>query len=71
MADRYTHSRAHVKALDWLETNFRPHNPEQEEAEDHVEVEYSGEDLEIGFNVNYLLDALGEQAHPPCRGLQR
>ncbi len=35
------------------------HNPEQEEAEDQVEVEYQGEDLEIGFNVNYLLDALG------------
>ncbi|MCB1844627.1 MAG: hypothetical protein KDI09_16820 [Halioglobus sp.] len=22
-------------------------------------MEYSGEDIEIGFNVNYLLDALG------------
>ena len=35
------------------------HNPEQEEAEEELEVEYSGEDIEIGFNVNYLLDALG------------
>ena len=35
------------------------HNPEQEEAEDQVEVDYAGEELEIGFNVNYLLDALG------------
>ena len=34
------------------------HNPEQEEAEDQLEVGYKGEDLEIGFNVNYLLDAL-------------
>jgi DNA polymerase III subunit beta len=34
------------------------HNPEQEEAEDQVEVTYKGEDVEIGFNVNYLLDAL-------------
>ena len=34
------------------------HNPEQEEAEDQVEVAYEGEDVEIGFNVNYLLDAL-------------
>lgn len=34
------------------------HNPEQEEAEDEVEVEYMGSDLEIGFNVGYLLDAL-------------
>jgi DNA polymerase-3 subunit beta len=35
------------------------HNPEQEEAEEELEVEYAGEDIEIGFNVNYLLDALG------------
>jgi DNA polymerase-3 subunit beta len=35
------------------------HNPEQEEAEEEVEVEYDGQDLEIGFNVSYLLDALG------------
>ncbi|MFK8052369.1 MAG: DNA polymerase III subunit beta [Woeseiaceae bacterium] len=35
------------------------HNPEQEDAEEQVEVEYSGDDIEIGFNVNYLLDALG------------
>ena len=34
------------------------HNPEQEEAEEEIEVSYQGEDLEIGFNVNYLLDAL-------------
>ncbi|MGH8397961.1 MAG: DNA polymerase III subunit beta [Gammaproteobacteria bacterium] len=34
------------------------HNPEQEEAEDEVEVEYQGSELEIGFNVTYLLDAL-------------
>jgi DNA polymerase III subunit beta len=34
------------------------HNPEQEEAEEELEVRYTGESLEIGFNVNYLLDAL-------------
>ncbi len=41
-------------------------NPEQEEAEDEVEVAYEGEGLEIGFNVSYLIDALtalpGEEA---------
>ncbi len=41
-------------------------NPEQEEAEDEVEVAYDGEGLEIGFNVSYLIDALaalpGEEA---------
>jgi DNA polymerase-3 subunit beta len=34
------------------------HNPEQEEAEEEIEVGYDGSDLEVGFNVNYLLDAL-------------
>ncbi len=34
------------------------HNPEQEEAEEELEVEYDGEELEIGFNVSYLLDVL-------------
>jgi DNA polymerase III subunit beta len=34
------------------------HNPEQEEAEDQLEVGFTGEEIEIGFNVSYLLDAL-------------
>jgi DNA polymerase III subunit beta len=38
---------------------IQAHNPEQEEAEDEVEVNYKGDEIEIGFNVNYLLDALG------------
>ena len=33
-------------------------NPEQEEAEEQVELEYQFDALEIGFNVTYLLDAL-------------
>ena len=37
---------------------LQAHNPEQEEAEEEIEVEYSGEDIEIGFNVNYLVEAL-------------
>ena len=34
------------------------HNPEQDEAEEIIEVDYSGDEFEIGFNVSYLLDAL-------------
>ena len=34
------------------------HNPEQEEAEDELAVEYAGDEFEIGFNANYLLDAI-------------
>ncbi|MEC9375398.1 MAG: DNA polymerase III subunit beta [Pseudomonadota bacterium] len=37
---------------------IQANNPDQEEAEDQVEVEYSGKQIEIGFNVNYLLDAI-------------
>ena len=37
---------------------IQANNPDQEEAEEEVEVEYDGQDMEIGFNVNYLLDAL-------------
>ncbi len=33
-------------------------NPEQEEAEEEATVNYAGDDLEIGFNVSYLLDVL-------------
>lgn len=33
-------------------------NPEQEEAEEMIEVDYQGDSLEIGFNVNYLIDVL-------------
>lgn len=31
-------------------------NPEQEEAEDQVAVDYTGDGLEVGFNVSYLQD---------------
>jgi len=37
---------------------IQAHNPEQEEADEEFEVSYTGADLEIGFNVTYLLDVL-------------
>jgi DNA polymerase-3 subunit beta len=37
---------------------LQAHNPEQEEAEEQVEITYKGDELEVGFNVGYLLDAL-------------
>jgi DNA polymerase-3 subunit beta len=39
--------------------SLQTHNPEHEEAEEDLEVSYEGGPIEIGFNVNYLLDALG------------
>lgn len=33
-------------------------NPEQESAEEILDVDYSGSEMEIGFNIGYLLDVL-------------
>ncbi len=44
-----------------LETNkliIHANNPDQEEAEIELDVDYTDESMEIGFNVSYLLDAL-------------
>lgn len=40
------------------ELQIMANNPEHEQAEEVIEVEYQGEGLEIGFNVGYLLDVL-------------
>ncbi len=38
--------------------NATINNPDQEEAEEEIEVNYSGNEFEIGFNVAYFLDVL-------------
>ncbi len=38
--------------------DLHSNNPLHEEAEESVIVDYDGDDLEIGFNVGYLIDAL-------------
>jgi DNA polymerase III subunit beta len=53
--EKYRGIRLSVKTNALL---LQAHNPEQEEAEEEVEVVYAGDEVEIGFNVNYLLDAL-------------
>ncbi|MGY0580495.1 MAG: DNA polymerase III subunit beta [Paraglaciecola chathamensis] len=40
------------------EVKITANNPEQEEAVEIVDVDYQGDDLEIGFNVAYLIDVL-------------
>lgn len=37
---------------------IQAHNPEKEEAEEELEVEFKGQPVEIGFNVSYMVDAL-------------
>jgi DNA polymerase-3 subunit beta len=39
--------------------HLQAHNPEQDEAEEELEVDYRGAEMTIGFNVGYLLDVLG------------
>ncbi len=38
--------------------SIKTHNPDHEEAEDELPVEFANEDMEVGFNVVYLLDIL-------------
>ncbi len=38
--------------------NATVHNPDQEEAEEQIEIDYEGEEFEIGFNVVYFQEAL-------------
>ncbi|MGO2509520.1 MAG: DNA polymerase III subunit beta [Vibrio hibernica] len=44
--------------LSGSEMRITANNPEQEEAEENLDVNYQGEPLEIGFNVSYVLDIL-------------
>ena len=45
--------------LDGEQLTIRASNPEQEEAEEVVAVEFDGAGVEVGFNVRYLQDVLG------------
>ncbi|MDC0546302.1 DNA polymerase III subunit beta, partial [Gammaproteobacteria bacterium] len=40
------------------ELKLTANNPEQESAEEILKVDYKGMDLEVGFNIGYLLDVL-------------
>ena len=42
-------------------------NAEQEEAVDELDIDYGGPSIEIGFNVTYLLDALGNMSQDMVR----
>tara|TARA_B110000014_G_C20103714_1_gene579931 strand:- start:518 stop:1621 length:1104 start_codon:yes stop_codon:yes gene_type:complete len=46
-------------SLEGDQMKIEANNPEQEEAEEIVAIEYDGDSLEIGFNVAYLQDVLG------------
>ncbi len=42
-------------------------NADQEEAQEELEIDYTGEALDIGFNVTYLLDVLGNLKNEQVR----
>lgn len=46
---------------------IQANNPEQEEAEEELAVDYSGGALEIGFNVSYLLDVMNVLGHEQAK----
>jgi DNA polymerase-3 subunit beta len=45
--------------LDDKSLKISAHNPEQEEAQEEIAADYSGDALEIGFNVGYMIEAIG------------
>ena len=51
------------KGLRWVITPGKLHiqsaNNEMEEASEDIKINYEGPDLDLGFNVTYLLDVLG------------
>jgi len=55
-------SNEKFRGVRWVLTNgtlkIVSSNAEQEEAQEELEVDYAGDALDIGFNVNYLLDVL-------------
>ena len=54
--DRFRGVRLHFENG---EIKVSANNPEKDEASDDIKAEYSGDSMEVGFNVNYLLDVIG------------
>jgi DNA polymerase-3 subunit beta len=40
------------------ELKLSTNNPSQEEGEDRIECNYGGDEIEVGFNLNYLLEVI-------------
>ncbi|MDQ6968520.1 MAG: DNA polymerase III subunit beta [Mariprofundaceae bacterium] len=57
VANEFTHDIRLVFSESGIDVSA--HNTEQEEAEEHLVVEYSGPECAIGFNGKYLRDVLG------------
>jgi len=55
--------------LNFLENELKitANNPEQEQAEEVLEIEFPFDEVEIGFNVNYVLDVLNAVKDPEVK----
>jgi DNA polymerase-3 subunit beta len=62
VANEFTHDVRLIFSSEGLDISA--HNTEQEEAEEHIAAEYSGQEIAIGFNGRYLRDALGAIRSP-------
>ncbi len=51
-------SRGVTLAISESKMTISTHNPEQEEADEDLQIEYSGEPISLAFNVNYLIEAI-------------
>ncbi|NQY63058.1 MAG: DNA polymerase III subunit beta [Alteromonadaceae bacterium] len=49
------------------ELKITANNPEQEQAEEVIEIDFPFEEVEIGFNVNYILDVLNAIKDPQVK----
>ncbi len=49
------------------QVKLHANNPEQEEAEVEFSVDYTGQDLEIGFNVSYMIDVMNTIKTPQVK----
>ena len=49
---------ASVYAASKSETKLSTNNPSQEEGEDSISCSYSGDEMEIGFNLTYLIEVI-------------
>ena len=45
-------------SLSKSETKLSTNNPSQEEGEDSISCSYSGDEMEIGFNLTYLIEVI-------------
>ena len=66
MADKLTAVCASAADIG-TEKTLAANNADQEEAVDEIDVEYTGDAIEMGFNVTYLIDALTNMSQDMVR----